>query len=45
MLAAGCADGPTSPSRSAVVTIGVGGEMFRVQVVGDRQIDAARARA
>jgi hypothetical protein len=43
ILAAGCDESPTSPSRSAVVTVGVGSETFRVQVVGDRQIDAARA--
>ena len=43
ILAAGCGDGPTSPSRSAVVTVAVGSEIFRAQVVGDRQIDAARA--
>jgi hypothetical protein len=43
MLALGCDESPTSPSRSAVVTIGVGSEMFRVQVVGDAQIEAARA--
>ena len=43
IVAMGCDDRPTSPSRSAVVTISVSGEMFRVQVVGDRQIDAARA--
>jgi hypothetical protein len=43
ILAAGCDESPTSPSRNAVVTVGVGSEMFRVQVVGDRQIDAARA--
>ena len=38
-----CADGPTSPSDTAVVTFGVAGETFRVQLVGERQIEAARA--
>ena len=43
IVAAGCADGPTSPSDTAVVTFGVAGETFRVQLVGERQIEAARA--
>ena len=43
ILASACADGPTSPSRSAIVTFGVVGETFRVQLVGERQIEAARA--
>ena len=42
-LLSGCTDGPTSPSETAVVTFGVGGETFRVQLVGERQIEAARA--
>ena len=43
IVASGCADGPTSPSDTAVVTIGVADETFRVQLVGERQIEAARA--
>jgi hypothetical protein len=43
IVASGCADGPTSPSDTAVVTFGVAGETFRVQLVGERQIEAARA--
>jgi hypothetical protein len=34
---------PTSLSDSAVVTVGVINETFRVQVFGERQINAARA--
>ena len=43
VVASGCADGPTSPSDTAVVTFTVAGETFRVQLVGERQIEAARA--
>ena len=43
IIASGCADGPTSPSDTAVVTFGVAGETFRVQLVGEKQIEAARA--
>lgn len=43
IVASACADGPTSPSDTAVVTFGVAGETFRVQLVGERQIEAARA--
>jgi len=43
VVASGCADDPTSPSETAVATFGVGGETFRVQLVGERQIEAARA--
>ena len=43
IVASGCADGPTSPTDTAVVTFGVAGETFRVQLVGERQIEAARA--
>ena len=43
IVASGCADGLTSPSDTAVVTFGVAGEAFRVQLVGERQIEAARA--
>lgn len=42
-LVLGCADTPTSPSSTALATIGVGSEVFRVQLVGRAQIDAARA--
>lgn len=42
-LVAGCDETPTSPSDSAVVTIGVGEETFRVRLVSREQIDAARA--
>ena len=42
-VASGCADGPTSPSDTAVATFGVAGETFRVQLVGKSQIEAARA--
>jgi hypothetical protein len=40
---AGCSDDSTSPSDTAVVTFNVAGESFRIQLVGERQIDAARA--
>src|SRR5262245_20465106 len=43
VLAVSCSDGSSAPSATAVVTIGVGSETFRLQVVGDRQIAAARA--
>ena len=43
LLLLGCADTPTSPSDTALATIGVGTEVFRVQLVGRAQIDAARA--
>jgi hypothetical protein len=43
LVASGCADGPTLPSNTAVVTFGVAGETFRVQLVGEKQIEAARA--
>jgi hypothetical protein len=43
VVASGCGDGPTSPSDTAGVTFGVAGETFRVQLVGERQIEAARA--
>jgi hypothetical protein len=43
ILAAGCGNSPTSPSDTAVVTFSVASETFRVQLVDDRQIDAARA--
>jgi hypothetical protein len=43
IVASACADGPTSPSDTTVVTFGVAGETFRVQLVGESQIEAARA--
>ena len=43
LVAAGCDEGPTSPSQTAVARIAVAGEAFRVQLVGERQITAARA--
>jgi hypothetical protein len=43
IVASRCADRPTSPSETAVVTFGVAGETFRVQLVGKSQIEAARA--
>ena len=43
IVASGCADGPSSPSHTAVVTFGLAGETFRVQLVGELQIEAARA--
>ena len=43
VVASGCADDPTSPSETAVVTFAVGGETFRVQLVDERQLEAARA--
>jgi hypothetical protein len=38
-------DGPTAPSRGAVVTFQVVDETFRVRLVGARQIDAAHQAA
>ena len=43
VAALACGDGPTSPTDTAVVTLAVAGETFRVQLVGERQIEAARA--
>jgi len=43
IVTAACSDGPTSPSDTAVATFTVAGETFRVQLVGDQQIEAARA--
>jgi hypothetical protein len=37
-------DGPTAPSRSALVTFQVADETFRVQLVGERQIDRSPFR-
>ena len=38
-----CGGSPTSPSGTVVVTFGVASETFRVQLVDERQIEAARA--
>jgi hypothetical protein len=38
-------DGPTSPSRGALVTFQVAGETFRVHLLDERQIDAAHEAA
>lgn len=38
-----CGDDLAAPSHSAVATLSVAGETFRVQLVNDRQIEAARA--
>ena len=43
VVGSACSDSPTSPSCTAVATFGVGNESFRVQLVGERQIEAARA--
>jgi hypothetical protein len=40
-----CGDGPTAPSRGAVVTFRVVDETFRVHLLDQRQIDAARQAA
>jgi hypothetical protein len=38
-------DGPTAPSRGALVTFGVADETFRVHLLDERQIDAAHRAA
>ena len=38
-------DGPSAPSRGALVTFAVANETFRVHLLDDRQIDAARQAA
>jgi hypothetical protein len=43
LLAAGCDETLTSPSDSAIATIGVADEVFRVRLANQAQIDAARA--
>ena len=43
IVASACADGPTSPSETAVATLSVAGETFRVRLASERQIAAARA--
>jgi hypothetical protein len=42
VCAPGCGGSPTPPSRVAIVTFQVENERFRVQVVGEDQISAAR---
>jgi hypothetical protein len=42
VLAAACGS-VTAPSETAIVTFAVGNEAFRVQIVGERQLAAARA--
>ena len=37
VVASGCTNGLTSPSRTAVVTFGVAGETFRVRLSGEKQ--------
>ena len=45
-ISLGCGgDGPTAPSRGAVVTFQVVDETFRVHLLDDRQIDAAHQAA
>ncbi len=43
LLIAGCGTSPTAPGDAAIVTFAVANETFRVEVVGARQIAAARA--
>ena len=43
LLLAACGDDSTIPSGTAVATFSLAGETFRVQLVGDRQVEAARA--
>ena len=40
-----CDDGPTTPSRGALVTFRVADETFRVHILDERQIDAAHRAA
>jgi acyl dehydratase len=40
---AACDESPTSPTDSAIVAFNVAGETFRAELVGQRQIEAARA--
>lgn len=42
-MLAGCSNSPTSPSNPAVVTFGVGSEQFKVELLEDDQLAAARA--
>jgi len=43
IVAFACSDNPASPSQTAIVTIGVAGETFRVRLLDEKQIEAARA--
>lgn len=43
IVAGGCSDSPTSPGQTAIATIAVADERFRVELVGSAQIIAARA--
>ena len=43
LLTGACSNSPTAPSDTAIVTFAVANETFRVQLVGARQIEAARA--
>ena len=43
LILVACGDGSTTPGGSAVATFDVAGESFRLQLVGERLIDAARA--
>jgi hypothetical protein len=40
-----CGDGPTAPSRGALVTFRVADETFRIHLLNERQIDAAHQAA
>ncbi len=42
LVCAACGDGANSPSGGAIVTIGVANEVFRVQLLDEAQIAAAR---
>jgi|SRR5215207_8775348 len=44
-ISLGCGDGPTEPSVGAVVTFRVVDETFKVHLVNERQIEAARQAA
>ena len=41
----GCGDGPSAPSGGALVTFAVAEETFRIHLLDERQIDAARQAA
>jgi hypothetical protein len=43
VLCAGCSGSPSSPSQSAVATFAVADERFRVSLINDEQVAAARA--
>lgn len=42
-LAAACGTNPAAPTDTAIVTFAVANEVFRVQIAGERQLQAARA--